>query len=200
MRTRDKSILKDLERFRCMSRDDIADIHFSHLKQPITSCNMVLKRMRRDGHIEANTDMQPFTYFPSPSPMKKNSQKIPHFLSIVNFYRQLIKYDTPKIFEVEPKVSRKGGVEPDVFMSWRGAVFFVEIQNSLYSEKQMQEKMQRYEQYARSREWESEPWQGNKPVFPLIWIVGEGKFNSGLLRIVQSKSVDEMMEKIRKSS
>lgn len=200
MRSRDKEIIKDLERFRCMSRDDIADIHFSHLKNPVTSANTVLKRMRRDGHIEANTESHQFIYFPSHPTLKKNSQKIPHYLAIVNFYRQLLRYDSPKIFNVEPKITSKGGVEPDVFMSWRGAVFFVEIQNSMYTEKQMSEKIQRYEQYARGREWEKAEWQGGKPVFPLIWIVGDGKAESKILRIISSRNVDEMMRKIRKQA
>ncbi|MGM2836479.1 replication-relaxation family protein, partial [Bacillus cereus group sp. Bce025] len=34
MRNRDMAILKNLTKFRCMSRDDIVELHFSHLKNP----------------------------------------------------------------------------------------------------------------------------------------------------------------------
>lgn len=47
MNARDKAIVSDLVRFRCLSRDDIAELHFSNIKNPITQANMVLKRLRR---------------------------------------------------------------------------------------------------------------------------------------------------------
>ena len=37
MKNRDKAIIKDLQRFRCMSRDDIIDLHFQGLK----SCDLL---------------------------------------------------------------------------------------------------------------------------------------------------------------
>lgn len=54
MRNRDKAILNDLKRFRCMSRDDIIDLHFQGLNNAVTCCNTVMKRLRRDGHVDAN--------------------------------------------------------------------------------------------------------------------------------------------------
>src|SRR4051812_25190453 len=107
MNKRDLSILKDLERFRVLSRDDIAFLHFKHLKRPIKCCNDVLKRLRRDNQIEANIERQPYLYFVSPSPIKKDSAKIPHFLKIVDFYKTLLEYETPRIFNVEPKYGAK---------------------------------------------------------------------------------------------
>lgn len=56
MKKRDIAILNDLERFRVLSRNDIIDLHFANLKNPIASCNSVLKRLRRDGYIEVNTN------------------------------------------------------------------------------------------------------------------------------------------------
>lgn len=75
MRKRDLAILKDLERFRCMTRDDIINLHFAGLKNPVTCANTVLKRLRRDGHIEVNTDFQPYIYFLSPSPINQDVAK-----------------------------------------------------------------------------------------------------------------------------
>ncbi len=158
MRKRDLAIIRDLERFRCLTRDDIIDLHFSRLKQPVTCCNTVLKRLRRDGYIEVNTNHQPYLYFPSPASIKKDSTKIPHFLKIVEFYKSLLKFEEPKTFIVEPKYG-KGYMEPDAFMIWKRAPFFVEIQRSVYSARVMDEKVKRYEEYFFSNEWQQEAWQ-----------------------------------------
>lgn len=158
MRKRDLAILNDLNRFRCLTRNDIIDLHFSDLKQPITSCNAVLKRLRRDGYIEVSKERQPYLYFSSPAPIKKDSAKIPHFLKIVGFYKSLLNFEHPKTFIIEPKYG-KGNMEPDVFMIWKRAPFFVEIQRSVYSSKVMNEKVSRYESYYLSNEWHFEPWQ-----------------------------------------
>jgi hypothetical protein len=46
---------------------------------------------------------------------------------------------------VEPKYSRKGdAAEPDIFCQYRDTNFFIEVQKTVYSEKQMQEKLNRY--------------------------------------------------------
>ena len=144
----DLAILNDLERFRVLRRDDLIEIHFSHLKQPVTACNTVMKRLRRDGYVEANADNHQYLYFLSPSPIKKDSVKIPHFLKIVEFYKLLLKYEPPKTFVVEPKYGEKGKyMELDIFMLWKKGAFFVEVQRSVYSDRVMNEKVRRYEDY-----------------------------------------------------
>ncbi|KEK17129.1 hypothetical protein BAMA_18495 [Bacillus manliponensis] len=195
MRQRDKAILDDLQKFRCMSRDDIIDLHFGGLKNPVTSCNTVLKRLRRDGYIEVNTLQQPFVYFPHPSLIRKSSQKIAHFLGIVDVYKQLLPHDKPKRFDVEPKYG-KGYMEPDIFTIWRRAPFFIEYQNSVYSTAVMQEKIKRYEAYFYSQEWKKERWQpeGNK-IFPPILILASRTYSlSGNLRIFQATSIEHFLK------
>ncbi|WP_110926825.1 hypothetical protein [Bacillus massiliglaciei] len=177
MRKRDLAIVKDLERFRCMTRDDIIDLHFQGLKNPVTCCNTVLKRLRRDGNIEVNTAQQPYIYFPSPSPIKKDSAKIPHFVKILEFYKCIKVYACPDTFIVEPKYG-KGYMEPDAFMIWKRAPFFVEIQRSIYSEKVMNEKFARYVSYFQSCEWQQESWQpDHKNVFPKILLITDTRYN-----------------------
>jgi hypothetical protein len=177
MKKRDLAILSDLQRFRCLTRDDIIDLHFSDLKQPLTCCNSVLKRLRRDGYIEVSTKLMPYIYVAAPSPIKKDSTKIPHFLKIVEFYKSLIKYEPPKSLIVEPKFG-KGYMEPDAFMLWKRGPFFVEIQRSVYSDKVMKEKVSRYEAYFMSNEWEQESWQPeNKKVFPTILMMTDTRYN-----------------------
>jgi hypothetical protein len=199
MNARDKAIVKDLTRFRCMTRDDVAELHFSGVKHPTTQANMVLKRLRRDGHIEVSKDRRQYVYFPSPSTVKKDSSKLNHFLYIVDFYKQIAKVELPRIFEVEPKYG-KGNPEPDVFMIWQRTPFFVEIQRSVYSDKMMQEKLQRYERYYYSEAWKLEAWQPeDKKVFPRLWIVTETQYNiEAPFKVAQSKSVDEFLVQIRK--
>ncbi|MEK4886400.1 replication-relaxation family protein [Bacillus sp. FSL W8-0223] len=195
MRKRDLAILRDLERFRCLTRDDIIDLHFSRLKQPVTCCNTVLKRLRRDGYIEVNTNHQPYLYFPSPASIKKDSTKIPHFLKIVEFYKSLLKFEEPKTFIVEPKYG-KGYMEPDAFMIWKRAPFFVEIQRSIYSARVMDEKVKRYEEYFFSNEWQQEAWQPqNKKVFPAVIIITDTRYNieSSYIRFFQVANISELV-------
>ncbi|WP_144608519.1 replication-relaxation family protein [Bacillus cereus] len=198
MKSRDKAILSDLRRFRCMSRNDIIDLHFHGLKNAVTCCNTVMKRLRRDGHVDANITQQPFIYFPQPSTLRKTSQKIPHFLGIVDVYKQLIHYEKPKLFKVEPKYGKEF-MEPDAFTIWRRSPFFIEVQKSVYSKKIMQDKINRYELYFRSQEWHNEPWQpkGSK-FFPSILIITDKKYDitSSNLRIFQATSIHDFMDKL----
>lgn len=197
MRKRDLTILNNLERFRCMTRDDIIALHFNGLKNPVTCCNTVLKRLRRDGLIEVNTNHQPYLYFPSPAGIKKDSTKIPHFLKIVEFYRSLLKHEDPKTFIVEPKY-KKGYMEPDAFMIWKRAPFFVEIQRSIYSSKVMAEKVKRYEDYYYSDEWQQEHWQPeNKKVFPTVIVITDTRYDieSACIKFHQVQSIDQLLPK-----
>lgn len=198
MKNRDKAILSDLNRFRCMSRDDIIDLHFNGLKNAVTCCNTVMKRLRRDGHVDANISQQPFIYFPQPSTLRKTSQKIPHFLGIVDVYKQLIHYEKPKLFKVEPKYGKEF-MEPDAFTIWRRSPFFIEVQKSVYSKKIMQDKINRYELYFHSQEWHNELWQpkGTK-YFPSILIITDKQYDisSSNLRIFQASSINNFMDSL----
>src|SRR5687768_4018163 len=123
-----------------MSRDDIIDLHFSNVKNPVSCANTVMKRLSRDGYVECNPNYKPYLYFSSPSPIKKDSQKIPHFLAILHFYKQVKNFEDPLHFEVEPKFNPY--MEPDIFMIWRNTPYFVEIQRSNYSKQMMNTKLQ----------------------------------------------------------
>ena len=198
MKNRDKAILSNLKRFRCMSRDDIIDLHFQGLKNAVTCCNTVMKRLRRDGHVDANITQQPFIYFPQPCALRKTSQKIPHFLGIVEVYKQLIQYEKPKLFRVEPKYG-KDYMEPDAFTIWRRSPFFIEVQKSVYSKKIMQDKINRYELYFHSQEWHNESWQPkDSKFFPSILIITDKKYDvtSSNLRIFQATSIHDFMDKL----
>ncbi|MBH0358215.1 replication-relaxation family protein [Bacillus toyonensis] len=198
MMSRDKAILSNLKRFRCMSRDDIVDLHFQGLKNAVTCCNTVMKRLRRDGHVDADISQQPYIYFPQPSTLRKTSQKIPHFLGIVDVYKQLIYYEKPKLFKVEPKYGKEF-MEPDAFSIWRRSPFFIEVQKSVYSKKIMQDKINRYELYFHSQEWYNESWQpkGSK-FFPSILIITDKQYDiySPNLRIFQASSISNFMDSL----
>lgn len=198
MNTRDKAIVADLERFRCMTRDDIAALHFSHVKNPVSQTNVVLKRLRRDGVIDCATDRRMYVYFPVPS-IKKDSAKLGHFLAIVEFYREICAIEKPRIFEVEPKVGEKGFPEPDVFMIWRGAPWYVEVQRSQFSARVMGEKFQRYSAYHLDGRWADESWQPpGKKFFPNVWITGVGRYSvpDGIPYRVYQETVEGMHAKI----
>jgi hypothetical protein len=141
---RDKAIIRDLNKFRVMDRDSIAEIHFAGLKNPINAANSVLLRLLRDGHIKRSTSFQPFVYFGGDTQIKKNSAKIGHWLAILNVYKEMRKLGRLETFLVEPKYGSKGVAEPDIFAIYRNTPFFIEVQNTVYSEKQMADKLKRY--------------------------------------------------------
>lgn len=198
---RDKAIIDDLSRFRCLTRDHVAAIHFKGLKQPITQANAVLKRLRRDSYVNVSMDRRKYVYFPAPSTMKKDSAKIPHFLAIADFYVDICKHEKPYAFQVEPKLGDKGFPEPDVFMIWKGNPFFVEIQRSNYTEKIMADKFKRYEHYYLTDKWHSLPWQPKEkaPIFPRLWVLSDSLYSIVTpYRLYQTKTVDEIFSKIPK--
>ncbi|UII56728.1 hypothetical protein LS684_04480 [Cytobacillus spongiae] len=141
---RDKAIIKDLTKFRVMDRDSIAELHFSTLKKPLQAANNVLLRLFRDGEIQRSTAFAPYVYFGPEVQIKKNSQKIGHFLAILNTYKEIKKHGFIESFLVEPKYGNKGVAEPDIYCRYRKTGFFIEVQKSIYSEKQMREKIERY--------------------------------------------------------
>jgi hypothetical protein len=197
MKTRDKAIIDDLLRFRCLSRDDIAELHFPGVRQPIREANTVLLRLRRTGEISVSKERRQYVYFPQQS-IKKDSTKIPHFLSIAEFYRETKRHGDHRVFEVEPKLGGKGLPEPDVFMIWKGMPWFVEVQRSVYNEKQWQEKMNRYEAYYLGGDWKEAEWQPEKKRFPYVWIIGKGRAGLQQSFKVVHGSVEEMVSRISK--
>lgn len=199
MTMRDKAIVEDLQRFRCMTREQIEQLHFGSVKNKVNECNRVLLRLKRDGHIEVSKERRMYTYFPTKH-IKKDSSKLNHFLAIGDFYCDIVKIDKPRIFEVEIKLGEKGYPEPDVMMIWKGTPFFVEIQRSDYSSKQWQAKMNRYEQYYQSNEWHKLDWQPkDKKVAPMVWIVGKGAGSlPGTSFRVFHATVEDMVNKVMK--
>ncbi|WP_054955064.1 replication-relaxation family protein [Paenibacillus dakarensis] len=200
MNARDKAIIADIERFRYLTRDDIADLYFGHTRHPITQTNLVLKRLRRDGYVKCSTERRKYVYYAADRKLKAESQKVAHFLAIAEFYKRIRADEEPRVFEVEPKLGGKGRPEPDAFAIWKGAPWFAEIQRSTYTERQMAEKLNRYEAYYNSGEWEQAPWQpANKRIFPYVWIIGAGRYDVGKrpYRVYQA-SVDEMLAKIKR--
>jgi hypothetical protein len=141
---RDKAIIKDLNKFRVIDRDSIAELHFSNLKNPNYAANNVLLRLLRDGQIQRSTAFVPYVYFGPDVNIKQNSQKIGHFLSILNVYKELKHLGSLETFQVEPKYGKKGSAEPDIFCQYRRTNFFVEVQRTIYSNKLIEEKLDRY--------------------------------------------------------
>ncbi|MED3911224.1 hypothetical protein P4597_19010 [Peribacillus simplex] len=142
---RDKQIIKALDKFRVMDRDSIAELFFAGLKNPKYAANNVLLRLLRDGKIQRSTAFIPYCYFGPNVQIKQQSQKIGHFLAILNVYTEMLKLGDLESFLVEPKFLRKSECcEPDIFAHFRRTPFFIEVQKTVYSVKQMQEKLERY--------------------------------------------------------
>lgn len=193
MRKRDKGIIDSLVHFRALSRDQIAEMFFSHTKKPGTNANFALKRLRDRGLIDAYTKTQPYTYFPKPCRIKKDRQKVDHFIAIADFYLQLRKAGGElKFFHVEPGYTNY--VRPDICVLWKDAVFFVEIQCSHYTQQMIDDKLNRYHEYYSSGEWQLLPFQKENSAFPNIWIVADHKYQIEKIqgiKVSQTKNVKE---------
>ena len=195
MKKRDLEIISTLQQFRAMTRDQVAELFFGHTKKKALNANDVLKRLRDRGYIEADTNRQPYVYFPKPARIKTNGQKVDHFLKITDFYLQLRAHGEKdlKHFAVESQFPNVD-VRPDVCMFWRGSAFFVEVQNTQYTAKVMQQKIARYEAFARSELWrECLPFRVKR--FPTVWIIADHRYNvtSEYVRIIQTKDVAQLI-------
>ncbi|WP_060788577.1 replication-relaxation family protein [Geobacillus zalihae] len=206
---RDKAIIADINRFRVMDRDSIAELHFSHLKRPINSANAVLKRLVTDGHIRRSTKFgAPYLYLSRETALSEDSAKIGHYLAILGVYKDILRHGTLDVFQVEPKYGGKGTVEPDVFCIFRKhgmtgrTPFFIEVQNTFYSQKVMTQKLKRYEELYQSRIITQEPWQpaDPPPVFPIVLIISEHRYaidGSYPFRVIQAQSFTQFMQSLK---
>lgn len=197
---RDKAIIDNLNRFRVMDRDSIAEIHFKGLKNPNYAANNVLLRLLRDGHIQRSTSFVPYCYFGPDVSMKKNSAKIGHFLAILNVYKEILHHGGVSTFLVEPKYGEKGMAEPDIFCIFRRMPMFIEVQKTIYSEKQMNAKLDRYKDLYHSGIIKHEAWQPDKPLFPNILIITEQRYNidrSYPFKVAQVQSFSEVLQMLK---
>ena len=198
---RDKAIMEDLKKFRVMDRDSIAELHFKGLKNPKYAANNILLRLHREGYIQRSTAFVPYVYFGQDVGMKKNSAKIGHFLAILEVYKEMKQLGELETFLVEPKYGNKGTAEPDVFCIIRKTPFFLEVQKSIYSEKQMKDKMDRYLDLFNSRIIENEPWQPiDKKVFPQFLILSDQRYaidGSYPFRILQAPSFSQFIQTLK---
>ncbi|MBS4188668.1 replication-relaxation family protein [Bacillus sp. FJAT-49705] len=192
---RDKAIIKDLNKFRVMDRDSIAELHFSNLKNPQYAANNVLLRLLRDGQIQRSTSYTPYLYFGPDTQIKKNSQKIGHFLAILNAYKEIRKHGHIETFLVEPKYGSKGIVEPDAYLNFRNTGFFIEVQKSIYSDKQMQDKIDRYVDLFNAGIMA-------KP-FPHVLILSDQRYaldSGNMFQVFQSPSFSHFVRGLKKES
>jgi len=199
---RDKDIITFINQFRAVDRDSLVDLFFKQLKSPVNVCNSVMVRLYRLGLIERTQQYSPTVYLPVDAKIKKNSQKILHFLSILDVYKQMCTYSVPKQVIVEDKpTGRKGGIEPDFFCIFKGSPFWIEIQRNQYSEQKMQEKINLYEEFFFSDEWKSLHWQPEErsPIFPSVILITPVRYaiQSEHIRIIQVANIHDLMEKYK---
>jgi len=199
---RDKDIIAFINQFRAVDRDSLVDLFFKQLKSPVNACNSVMVRLYRLGLIERTQQYSPTVYLPVDAKIKKNSQKILHFLSILDVYKQMSTYSTPKQVIVEDKpTGRKGGIEPDLFCIFKGSPFWIEIQRNQYTKQKMQAKINLYEEFFFSDEWQALHWQleDRSPIFPSIILITPVRYavSSDHIRIIQVASIHELMEKYK---
>lgn len=186
MNQRTKDILKFVEKFRVVSRDDIVDVFFSKLKQPITGANTVLKRLVTSGHLKVNKTVQPYLYTSFDSKIGGLS-KTNHFNAILNFYKQLKIYKEPEMFEIEYNLG-KNCPTADIYVVWNDIPFLVEIQLTYYSKPKIEEKMDKYQRLYKV---------GNLSKihghFPYVWIISDKPYplDDRPFMILQSKDVHE---------
>lgn len=195
---RDKQIIQTVERFRCLSRDQIAALFFSHCKKPATNANMTLKRLRDRKYLTVSPYRQPFIYTLNPSPIKKDSNKIDHFLALSDVYIRLLQHGNVKVFEVEKRYP-DADVRPDIFTIFKGTPLYIEVQNTAYSNKVMQKKIDLYNEFYDSGKWKELWWQKqDRKYFPYLVLISGTKYDldTGRIQVVQFRDVGEFIRSI----
>ncbi|MED1202558.1 replication-relaxation family protein [Heyndrickxia acidicola] len=188
---RDVVIVKALNKFKVMDRDSIAEIFFSNLKNPEKAANNVLLRLMRDGQIQRSTAFVPYVYFGPDSTVKKNSAKIGHWLAILEVFKEVRRLGSVDTFLVEPKYGSKGTVEPDAYTNYRKTGFFVECQRTLYSDKQLKQKLDRYVDFFNS---------GVMAKFPHVLIISDHRYaidGTYPFRVFQAESFTQFVESLK---
>lgn len=202
MNERQKAIVKAVEQFRALSRLHIEKMFFHTTKNSKNNANATLNKLVSRGYLIANKNFQPYVYHVAGSKLKKQGQKISQYLNIADTFLSMQQYASLLYFEVEPRF-KLGGIEvrTDLFCRWKGNLWAVECQNSRFSNKQIDEKIKRYESLFLSGSYMGLPYQSeNKKVMPIILIVGEGvpySIQSKHIRILQAKSIEEFMRQFR---
>lgn len=192
MTERDNEILKTLKNFYVLDRDQLIQMFFKQHKQPITCCNRVMNRLVLQGLVKVDRTARPYNYFHHETKMKLDSQKIPHYKSIAQVYLDLCEITVPTVFEVEPKLGKKGTVEVDVYAVWNGAPMYIEKQRTRYTLKVMNEKINRYRDYA-----DSKTWRNYTESFPYILMLSDTMYDidNQDLAIYQAKDVKHFIQK-----
>lgn len=198
MKKRDRDIIKALEHFRALERNQIATMFYKQTKNATTNANYALKRLRDRGYILANTNCSPYVYFPNPSRIKQDGQKVDHFLKIADFYLDVLQNGwRVKEFIIEPHYN-DADVRPDIYMLANGSAWWIEVQNSQYSQNIMNAKMKRYESFLESGSYKQIYQEGENPVFPYVWIISDTPYKiKSTFRVFQSKDVRSFMDKIQ---
>lgn len=197
MNKRDRDIISDLERFHCLTRDQIIDLHFSHLKRPVSNANAVLLRLYRTGKIRRASEYKQYVYFPKNGSIRRDSVKLRHHLALVDVYLKMRRYGIVDTFITEPKYS-KTLAEPDIFTIVKGAPLFIEVQLSRINDKEIADKVERYEALYRSGVIEREPWQPkNRKVFPPVVFVSNTRYaiESDIVQFIQVSDIRDIFPK-----
>lgn len=196
---RDKDILESLRQFRVLNRDQLIELHFKGLKQDVTVCNRVMRRLQLLGEVDVDRNVRPYVYFPNPTSVSKNSSKLKHFRAIADIVIEAKALGEVRELVVEPKLGAKGTVEPDIFMIWNNTPFFVEVQTAnVQKSNYMVKKLERYENYFLSNQWKSLHWQRpSKPVFPYVLILSRHPYQlkDTPFHVLQVKSLEDFMRK-----
>jgi hypothetical protein len=134
---RDRAILEYLEKFRVLSRDQIAALVCPEVANPKKTANRICKRLARDGYltIVPQPREKQYLYMPKPPIIKGN---IDHFLEIAQLY---IALGMPEHFDVEPRFN---DYEPDVYTTVDHQKVCIEVQRSRISDRKMQSKVDEF--------------------------------------------------------
>ena len=140
-----------------------------------------MKRLSRDGYILQVPQVKdrPYLYMPNPTIIHPQSNKINHFLGIVDIY---INLDQPKVFEVEPIINDE--YRPDAYVRVIGDTpVLIELQRTLISIKRMQEKVDAFVKAYNKKEHDAKT----------LWIVSDTEYRVKIpsgFSIVQKKLED----------
>jgi hypothetical protein len=137
---RDRAILEYLEKFRVLSRDQIAALVCPEVANPAYIANRICKRLGRDGYLTVLPQRlgEQYLYMPDPPIIHPRSTRINHFLKIADLYIELGK---PNHYDVEPPFNN---YRPDVYATIGEISVCIEVQLTRVAKRKIQSKVDRF--------------------------------------------------------
>jgi hypothetical protein len=148
-------VIREIEQyfrtFPLSSRDQLLKWFYDGDTKKANLVNAKLLKLVERGKLKVNRDRRPYVYFAPDTKVKKQSNKLDHYLAAVDFYIWFAnscreyRNEIPKVLAFEHNFG-KGKAKPDIVLKWLNKVYFVEVQRTIIPQRRMDKKLKLYEE------------------------------------------------------